>query len=99
NNKFYQRITIFHWLSKIRRVKMKIGIDAYYINKPQSSIGIFQYQVLKNIINDHRDVKFYIFSEFPLTDFKRQENVKNFNSNSNIINRNIYIKNIKNIRY
>jgi len=39
---------------------MKIGMDAYYLNKPKTSIGIFQYIILKNITK-RNDLEIYIY--------------------------------------
>jgi hypothetical protein len=52
---------------------MKIGMDAYYLNKPKTSMGIFQYNILKNIIK-RDDLELYIFTDAIPEDFKDYNN-------------------------
>lgn len=72
---------------------MKIGIDAYYLNKPKTSMGIFQYNILRNIIN-YKDMEFHIFTDSYFDEFKKYKNVIFHISDFNIIKRNLYIKKI-----
>jgi len=74
---------------------MKIGMDAYYLNKPKTSMGIFQFNILKNIIK-RNDLELYIFTDAIPEDFKDYNNAHFFTSNSNIIKRNIYMRKILN---
>lgn len=73
---------------------MKIGIDAYYLNKPKTSMGIFQYNILINILNNYNDIEFHIFTDSYPDEFKKYKNVIFHISDFNIVKRNIYIKKI-----
>lgn len=72
---------------------MKIGIDAYYLTKANTSMGIFQDNILKNIIN-RSDLEFYIFTDSYTTKFTEYNNIHFYFSNFNIIKRNLYMKKI-----
>ena len=78
---------------------MKIGIDAYYLNRRKSSLGIFQYNLLKNVLNINNNIEFIIFTDNKPQDFEDYNNVSFCISKSNIIQRNYYMKKIlKNIK-
>jgi len=78
---------------------MKVAIDAYYLNRGKTSMGIFQYNLLKNILKLNDNTEFIIFTDNKPHDFQDYNNVSFYISKSNIIQRNYYMKKVlKNIK-
>ena len=78
---------------------MKVAIDAYYLNKEKTSMGIFQYNLLKNMVKMNNNIEYIVFTDTQPHDFLGYSNVSFYSSKSNIIQRNYYIRKIlKNIK-
>ncbi len=73
---------------------MKIAMDAYYLNKEKTSMGIFQYNIIKSILKINNDIELIIFTDKVPREFEDYKNITFYISKSGMIQRNFYMKKI-----